>query len=155
MKKNILWRSILFLFVCVISYFTYHPLVYQFDYFPALGITGRHLYTDVVKAQGQPDSVTQQDDGSWIVQYDGLQFNFDKMDSAFRNAVITGSQYRFGLWKIGVGTSRRKIERVYQYITPIKDLDEDEYGIIEFDSWVTFVFDSNDNVEKIYLCYGP
>ena len=109
MKKHISRNSIFIFVAFILAYFTYHPLVYQFDYFPAIGITGRHLYQDVVAAHGQPSSVTQQADGSWAVLYDGLQFNFDKLDSTIRNAVITGSQYRFGLWKIGIGTSRKKL----------------------------------------------
>lgn len=140
----------------LLIYFCFHPLVYQTNYFSKLGIGKSHLYDSIIQKKGEPLSLRQDDGGNWIVSYDGLDIKYGTQlqTGVFECVTITGNQYRFGFWKIGVGTSRKKIENVYKHISKIKDLPKDEFGIIEGNTWVWFKFDKNDNVSQIDITTG-
>ena len=155
MKKYYFIIAIIILIVVSI-YFCFHPLVYQTNYFSKLGIGQSHLYDSIVQNKGEPLSLEQNDDQNWILCYDGLTIKFGSQleTGALECVSITGDQYKFGIWKIGVGTSRKKIESVYRHIRKIKDLPNDEFGIIEGDTWVWFKFDENDNVSQIDITTG-
>lgn len=155
MKKYIIAIIVVFVFVSLI-YFYFHPLIYQIDYFSKLGIGESHLYDSIVQKKGKPLSIWQNDDQNWIVCYDGLKIRYGAQleTGVFECVTITGNQYKFGFWKIGVGTSRKKLESVYKHICKIKDLPIDEFGIIEGDTWVWFKFDKNNNVSQIDITTG-
>ena len=101
-------------------------------------------------------SIERNDAQNWILCYDGLKIRYgSQLETGVLECVtITGNQYKFGFWKIGVGTSRKKIESVYKHIRKIKDLPNDEFGIIEGDTWVWFKFDKNNNVSQIDITIG-
>lgn len=153
MKKYCIIAIIVLL---VLIYFCFHPLVYQTNYFSKLGIGQSHLYDSIVQNKGEPLSIEQNNDQKWILYYDGLTIRYGSQleTGAFECVSVTGNQYTFGIWKIGVGTSRKKIESVYRHIRKIKDLPNDEFGIIEGDTWVRFRFDENDNVSQIDITTG-
>ena len=101
-------------------------------------------------------SIRQNDSKNWIVCYDGMKIRYGSQleTGVFECVTITGNQYKFGIWKIGVGTSRKRIESIYKHIRKIKDLPNDEFGIIEGDTWVWFKFDKNNNVSQINITTG-
>lgn len=140
----------------LVVYFCFHPLVYQTDYFSKLGIGESHLYDSIVQKKGKPLSVQQNNDKDWIVCYNGLKIRYGEQieTGALKCVTITGDQYKFGIWKIGVGTSRKKIESVYKHIRKIKDLPDDEFGVIEGETWVWFKFDEKNNVSQINITNG-
>ena len=115
MKKYCIIAIIVLL---VLIYFCFHPLVYQTNYFSKLGIGQSHLYDSIVQNKGEPLSIEQNDDQKWILYYDGLTIRYGSQleTGAFECVSVTGNQYTFGIWKIGVGTSRKKIESVYRRI---------------------------------------
>lgn len=140
----------------LLIYFCFHPLIYQTNYFSKLGIGQSHLYNSIIQKKGKPLSIQQDNSGNWIVCYDGLKIKYGTQlqTGVFECITITGNQYRFGIWRIGVGTSRKTIENIYKHISKIKDLPKDEFGIIEGDTWVWFKFDKNNNVSQIDLTTG-
>lgn len=139
--------------ILVLVYYLFHPLTYKTDYFYALGIGVSHLYSDLIERKGEPLDVVKNENGDWIVYYDGLGINFGKYykKSSFQVVRVTGNQYKFGFWQIGIGTSRKKIESVYKHIDKIKDLPKEEFGIIDNGTWVYFKFDKNNNVSEIVI----
>lgn len=158
MKKTLYVKTIIAVAALVLLiYFCFHPLIYQMDYCSSVGIGTSHLYDSVVQRKGKPLSVQQDDDKDWFVCYDGLKINYGKrLEGAFECVIVTGKQYRFGIWGIGVGTSRKKIESVYKHIFKMRDVSKDEFGIIDWgDTWVLFKFDKNNNVSRIYISDGP
>lgn len=154
MKKYIFYYSNYYIDRSI-DIFCFHPLVYKPIIFQT-GVGQSHLYDSIVQNKGEPLSVEQNDDQNWILCYDGLTIKFGSQleTGALECVSITGDQYKFGIWKIGVGTSRKKIESVYRHIRKIKDLPNDEFGIIEGDTWVWFKFDENDNVSQIDITTG-
>lgn len=151
MKKKIKIAFIILILIALV-YEIFHPSIYQFNYYSSVGIDNKYMYEDIVKDLGEPQMVIKVDD-DWQVNYDGFNIVFETPlhSSAFRRVEITGSQYRFGWWKIGVGTSRKKIESVYRHIKKAKDIPSDEIRIIDYNNWVLFYFDENDKVSKICI----
>lgn len=147
---------IMVVLIALLIYFCFHPLVYQTNYFSKLGIGQSHLYASIVQKKGKPLSIEQDNDKNWILCYDGLKIRYGSQleTEVLECVIITGNQYKFGIWKIGVGTSREKIESVYKHIRKIKDLPDGEFGIIEGDTWVLFKFDKNNNVSQIDITNG-
>ena len=58
------------------------------------------------------------------------------------------------MWRIGVGSTRKKVESVYRHIKKIHGMRDNEVGVIDGLRWVTYVFDENDIVKEIYLSNG-
>lgn len=156
MKKTLKLDVIIGVGIILLIYFLHHPLRYQINYFRQLGIGQVHLYDSIIENKGEPLSIQQNEEGQWNVCYDGLEIKYGKHleTGIFECVTITGKQYKFGLWKIGIGTSREKIESVYRHIRKIKDLPDNEFGAIDGDTWVWFKFDANNNVCQIDLTDG-
>lgn len=153
MKKEIMIVTIVLI---LLTYFCFHPLVYQINYYSPLGIGQGHVYDSVIQNKGDPLSIYQDDDGNWLVCYDGLKIRYGAniQSGAFECVSVTGNQYRFGMWRIGIGTSRKKVESVYKNMRKIKNLPKNEFGIIEGSTWVWFKFDKNNNVSQIDITDG-
>lgn len=151
MKKKIKIAFIILIPIALV-YEIFHPFIYQLNYYSSVGIDNKYMYEDIVKDLGEPQRVIKVDDDRQV-NYDGFNIIFETPlhSSAFRRVEITGSQYRFGWWKIGVGTSRKKIESVYRHIKKAKDMPLDEIRIIDYNNWVLFYFDENDKVSKICI----
>lgn len=153
-KKRYIKPLIVIAALSVLIYYCFHPLIYEKNYYWKLGIGESHLYESVVKRKGEPLSVRQNEDEDWIVYYDGLEIKYDVITAAFRSVTVTGSQHRFGIRRIGLGTPRKKIESVYRHIQKMKDLPDNEFGVIDGGKWVWFGFDENNNVSKITIADG-
>ncbi len=67
-------------------------------------------------------------------------------------AEITDPDIRFGILKIGVGTPKRVVEGIYHFKRKFIDLDENEFGVNDGVVSITFEYDENDCVKKMYLC---
>lgn len=156
LTNRLRYITVVFFIAVLTLYFYFHPLIYQIDYFSKLGIGKSHLYSSIIQAKGEPLQIMQDNEENWIICYNGLKFRYGKQiqTGVFKCVTITGSQYRFGIWKIGIGTSRKKVESVYKHIRKINDLPKNEFGVIEGDTWVWFKFDGNNRISQIDLTYG-
>ena len=138
-----------------VMYYIFHPFVYYTRYFEKINIKS-FLYEDILKEKGPPNKTEIRDD-ELIAYYDGLTVILNKgvYDYILVRAEVTGIQYRFGIWSIGIGTDRKKVESVYKYVKKIIDLPDNEFGVIEDYVWVNYKFNSSDQVDKILIFYGP
>lgn len=153
MKKIILiLLPILFL---INLYLMHHPIIaYERHYYEKIGIPRSWRYNDIVEAKGEPIGTDQNED-RYYVNYDGLVLVYDNIENGIIQSVrITGKQYRFGLWRIGIGTPRKKVESIYKHIKKILDMPKNEFGVIDGTTWVYFNFDENNCVSKITLTTG-
>lgn len=155
-KKKYVLAVIKTVAIALLIYYFFHPLVYQTNYYFKLGIGQSHIYDSIVKRKGEPLSVRQSDDKGWVVYYDGLEiiYGTNIETGMFRCVTITGSKYRFGIWRIGIGTSRKKLESVYRHVRKLKDLPSGSFGVIDGGTWVRFSFDENNNVSQIDITDG-
>jgi len=136
-------------------YFIRYPWFYERNYFEKIGVNGAWFYEDIIHDKGIP-IIEEIVDEYKYVYYDGLVLVFDKGTKQWimQSARITGDQYRFGLWHIGVGSARKEVESVYKNVKKMKDLSQDEFGVIDDGVWVVFTFDENNSVSKITLTNG-
>ena len=87
------------------------------------------------------------------MHYDGVEFGYTCIESGILDyAKVTGKQYRFGMWKIGVGSTRKKVESVYRH--KIQWSTDTIVQICEGETWVKFEFDENNIVKAIYIALG-
>ena len=126
---------------------------YEKDYFGKVGLPSGHLYRSIVKKMGEPIWIEKKEDWGDIVHYDGVEFGYTCIESGILDYVkVTGKQYRFGMWKIGVGSTRKKVESVYRH--KIQWSTDTIVQICEGETWVKFEFDENNIVKAIYIALG-
>ena len=136
-------------------YLLRHPIFcYEKDYFGKVGLPRAKLYESVVEKMGEPLRIEKTEDGYYIVHYNGLELGTGIKLGIVQYVKVTGEQYRFGMWRIGVGSTRKKVESVYKHIKKIHGMRDNEVGVIDGLRWVTYVFDENDIVKEIYLSNG-
>ena len=131
-------------------YLLRHPIFcYEKDYFGKVGLPESHLYESVVEKMGEPLRIEETEDG-YIVYYNGLELAYGSIKTgAVKYVKVTGKQYRFGMWRIGVGSTRKEVESVYRHITKSTGLPQNCLGVIEGLRWITYEFDENDIVREI------
>ena len=136
-------------------YLLRHPIFcYEKDYFGKVGLPRAKLYESVVEKMGEPLRIEKTEDGYYIVHYNGLELGTGIKLGIVQYVKVTGEQYRFGMWRIGVGSTRKEVESVYRHIKKIHGMRDNEVGVIDGLRWVTYVFDENDIVKEIYLSNG-
>jgi len=86
-------------------------------------------------------------------QHDGIFLVYDD-EGTFRRAEIYSDKFKLEKG-ISVGSKRNDVENAFSKKKIIKDSRENEWGFIEGDIWISFHFDENNNVDLIYLFYGP
>ena len=126
---------------------------YEKDYFSRVGFGDLCSYEEVVCKKGEPLKIEKKEGWGSIVYYDGVEFGCSNVqDWIVEYIKVTGAQYRFGIWKVGVGTTRKKIESVYRH--KIKWSTKDEIEVCEGETWINFEFNENNHVKAIYISIG-
>lgn len=154
MKKTLFFSAIGIITLIIIGYLFVNPFIYERNYFSKIGIKGSHLYDNIILWKGKPIKIVENKD-NFIAYYNGLNLVFVKEKGVLIRAEIVGKQYHFGLRSIGVDSTRKQVESAYKNVKKIKDPEKNEFGVIDNDVWVDFIFDSNDKVEKILIYFGP
>ena len=163
-KACIIWGTIIGLFLIIGIYQLRHPSIfyYEKDYFGKVGLPESHLYESVVEKMGEPLRIEETEDG-YIVYYNGLELAYGSIKTgAVKYVKVTGEQYRFGMWKIGVGSNRKEVESVYrhkiQWSTDeeieVCDYDYENKEFIYSEMWIHFEFDENNLVKAMYISRG-
>ena len=126
---------------------------YEKDYFGKLGLPRAKLYESVVEKMGEPLRIEEKNDWGYVVHYDGLELGYPCIElGALEYVKVTGNQYRFGMWRIGVGSTRKEVESVYRH--KIQWSTDTIVQICEGETWVKFEFDENNIVKAIYIALG-
>ena len=134
-------------------YLLRHPIFcYEKDYFGKVGLPKNHLYKSVVEKMGEPLRIEKTEDGYYIVHYNGLELGTGIKLGIVQYVKVTGEQYRFGMWRIGVGSTRKEVESVYRH--KIQWSTDTIVQICEGETWVKFEFDENNIVKAIYIALG-
>ena len=144
-------------------YLLRHPIFcYEKDYFGKVGLPRAKLYESVVEKMGEPLRIEKTEDGYYIVHYNGLELGTGIKLGIVQYVKVTGEQYRFGMWRIGVGSTRKEVESVYrhkiQWSTDeeieVCDYDYENKEFIYSEPWLNFEFDENNLVKAIYISMG-
>lgn len=129
-KKENKRRVVKYTLIIFLSVFIYYKCPYRYyttyftDYYQVVMKDGEADYMNyltLLKANGKPNKIWEEQlSKNLVVRYmkydDGRIFVFDikKQPYRFCRVEITNPEYRFGRKKIGIGTSKKKIEKVYK-----------------------------------------
>ena len=167
-RKNILVFSLviaLLLGVIAVRFFCVNRVVEK-NYYEMAGFTSGHYFSRVKEAKGEPlDESWVEANGLYRKQliYDGYEYTtfFASEPDYFRDytvsvVTITDQAYRIGSRKVGIGSTRKKIERAYWSSSRISGLEnENDIGFIDGGVWVEFRFAPDDTVNQIRIYNGP
>ena len=155
MKKWLLIIGLLIILIIIVIFiFIKKPNKYVKNYFEVIGLTEDHFYSTVKKIYGEPlDIVYLEDNNNYFTaKYNGIEFfcfALQDGDATIRSVHIYNSEFRFGKKKIGVGSTKKEIENVYNKFEKIGDTLA--YGFIDGFTWLEFYFDGNEKVNKIIM----
>ena len=157
----------IFLLLSIIVIFIYFDnYVVEKDYFYVTGMTKGFLSSSLFNQKGKPikeEVIPSESGDSFCIAfiYDGYEFlsEYQKYtdNTMFENyyivsVFVTDPNYRIGKKGIGVGTTRKEVQRVYRFSTNITGItDENVIGFVDGNTWVEFYFNSDNRVEKIRL----
>lgn len=146
-------KKILIVFLCLIAViimFVIRIMFMQYtNYWKVIGRT----YEEVVSKMGEPDHIIDFDDSN-EVYYDKRIYMFDGIKRDYLCSLIsTDEELRFGVFHIGIGSSKKTIETVYFFKEKIKGKDN-QYCVKDGNAYVTFTFNHNLEVTKIIISYS-
>ncbi len=161
MQKNII-RHIFVVFIILVFIILYVITFNTFSigkrFVHEIGLTKISPYKNAVKDMGEPINQGFNDEyNEYNVDYEGvrLSFRYNKNNEpqCFIRIDITGDQYKVGYTT--VGSNINVLKKLYYFKKKVKDLPENEFGIIENDLWTVFKYNKNNIVEQIIVYYGP
>ena len=131
------------------------PYETEDGYFQTVGLLNARTYKNVVAKFGEPNSMITDKNGMPMAIYDGFELHLmgDTIDNSGVSVVtVVSSEYLFGRYKIGVGSSKAEIEKAYTSAgkyTFISGSDNPRiYYAMDKGIALTFYFDDNDIVTK-------
>ena len=143
------WISIIILAVIGViilwmKYWTYA------QYWEEIG--GRN-YEQIVEKYGGPNEIKEKGNYDEIY-YDEMVFHrggprCNRVDFV----IIEDETIRFGILNIGVGSSKSTIEAVYFFKPKLQPVGENSFAVTDWTNDITFEFDEDDKVKKIYVYY--
>lgn len=92
--------------------------------------------------------------GRNILRYEGYEYISDHYPY-LDIVIITDQKYKISLFRVGIGSSKKNVQRVYRYCQKILDLPSNKIGFIDNGVWVEFSLDENECVTKIEFYRGP
>ena len=154
---------VLFVFICYKNPYRYYT-TYFTDYYQVVMKDEKADYVNyqtLLNANGKPDEIWEEQLSKNLVlkfmRYDdGRIFVFDikKQSNRFCRVEITNPEYRFGRKKIGIGTSKKKVEKVYKksYRGLHQDkLHKHKYLVEDGNREIVFYFNEDYKVHKIVI----
>ena len=169
-KKENKRRVVKYTLIIFLSVFIYYKCPYRYyttyftDYYQVVMKDGEADYMNyltLLKANGKPNKIWEEQlSKNLVVRYmkydDGRIFVFDikKQPYRFCRVEITNPEYRFGRKNIGIGTSKKKIEKVYK--KSYRGLHQDElrkhkYLVEDGNREIVFYFNEDYKVNKIVI----
>ena len=155
MKKIIMLILTLCLLIFIVVLICLFPHKYETEYFKKIGIKEPWFYENIINSLGLPLREEIIDNRTHCVYWDKiLIFNKNKNIGILQGVIITKDNLKFGVKKIGVGSTKQEVEKAYKGIDKIKDLPNRQIGFIDGDIWVIFEFNNKNEVCNITLTYG-
>jgi len=163
-KKKILW-IILLASVSITTFLVIYIYNgrYIWNYFSALGVSENMTMEQLERRLGEPNDVYFRCHRIALARYDGINFIFPVgstgVISGMTGVEIVGSEIRLGRQRIGVGSTREEILRVYENR---RNTSIGRSGVQGSDGrilrardgkiwWIHFYLDENDIVERITI----
>lgn len=122
---------------------------YASSYYGLMGINrDKTHYFEIVDSIGEPNSKEIRDDDHMLVYYDHfvLEFSNDSTEAKLCNVTVTDDTIRFGKKEIGIGSTKKEVEKAYRRVLHSPDGENiyvDNYFYVEYS------FDENDIVSQI------
>lgn len=171
-KKVEKWFAVLIILLIFILFAVMIYLrntVYELNYFKVLGLDTDFTYEELVKKHGEP---VKRDKYNYF--FDGFMVHATEQNGKLHlgYVTVTDSKYRFGKYKIGVGSSLEEVKRAYDSVKGVAGNRGDEIinsdnsrnyidGIylknthwITSNYWITYDFNANNQVVEVKVQIG-
>lgn len=135
---------------------------YSEDYYSVLTNTEYPYYRQIIEEYGEPDKTIREkytEHGDYLIynEYDDgrlFVFSYNENSEAHPSLgriEVTSPEYRFGRKKIGVGTDKSTLEKIYRrsYQGLQQDPLYERYFVEDGNFVIDFYFDENDRVYKL------
>ena len=164
MGANRTMRIILFtgfailIFLTIIIFNINNKGIYVKDYYTVVNFAENNFYESVIVNNGEIKEIKDSSYGEYgygfreVCTTDGRNFVFGTISGKVTylcRIEITSSKYRFGRYKIGVGTSKSIIEKIYRNARYFEYEPEGYLSVVDCTFEINYYFDKDDNVYKI------
>lgn len=139
-------KSVIIFLVVVVSIMIWMHEVEYTDYW---AVTGSE-YEQIIRERGTPEDIVQKK------MYDELHYKNltyiceGKNHDSVSLVMIEDESMRFGIFKIGIGSSRSLIESVYLFKKKMISDNDNILGVVDGITVVSFEFE-DDRVKKIFI----
>lgn len=115
-------------------------------------IIGR-TYEVLIERYGESNNIVHSERYS-EVYYDTLKFIcVGEEHTSVYVSIIEDEKIRFGIFNIGVGSSKHIVETVFYLKERLIVEEENQFGIRDGGYHITFEYDENDMVERMYVSF--
>ena len=161
MVKIILFSGIVILIFLTIFIFNINNKgIYVKNYYAVVNFAENSFYESVIVNNGPIKEIKDSSYGEYgygfreVCTTDGRNFVFGTMRgnvASLCRIEVTGTKYRFGRYKIGVGTSKSIIEKIYRNARYFEYEPEGYLSVVDGTFEINYYFDKDDNVYKITI----
>ena len=146
--KRILWFGIVILFI--ISVIT---LWVKYGMYTNYWKTTGYTYDDVIEKFGEPNEIVN--DGYYDrLYYEGREvWCLESGSQSVYLTIVEDETIKLGVFNIGVGSPRNTVEAVYFFKKHLIVEDENSFAIEDWGFYITFEYDENDMVKKMYISF--
>jgi hypothetical protein len=156
--KIILLTGVVILIFLIIIFNINNKGIYVKDYYAVVNFAENNFYESVIVNNGPIKEIKDSSYGEYgygfreVYTTDGRNFVFGTMRgnvASLCRIEVTGTKYRFGRYKIGVGTSKNTIEKIYRNARYFEYEPDGYLSVVDGAFEIDCYFDEDDNVYKI------
>ena len=160
MKIILLTGVVILIFLIVIIFNVNNKGIYVKDYYAVVNFAENNFYESVIVNNGPikeiKDSSYGEDGYGFREVYttDGRNFVFGKMRGNITDLCrieVTSSRYKFGHYKIGVGTNKNTIEKIYRHARHFEYRPEGYLLVVDGKFAIEYYFGKDDDVAKLVI----
>lgn len=175
MKKGVAVMKIILiigLVICILIFLYLKINVYELDYLGCIGLSRIMPYEKLITKYGEP--IKQEENNYYDYYYDGFvlrAYPQKNGDLKIMCVVVTGEQYRFGKYQIGIGSTLDEIINAYNSVGALSgdNLSLDKLNVFNctdgiyprnnpdlnnFNMWLGYQFDESGKVVSINIQRG-
>ena len=160
MKIILLTGSIVLLFLIIAIAKMNNKGIYVKDYYAVVNFAKNNFYESVIVSNGPIKEIKDSSYGEYgygfreVYTTDGRNFVFGTMRgnvASLCRIEVTGTKYRFGRYKIGVGTSKSTIEKIYRHARHFEYRPEGYLLVVDGKFAIEYYFGKDDDVAKLVI----